>query len=134
MGSVLVVDRDVEVRDVVVRILEPVGYQVRIADSGALGLTLFRRTPLDVVITEIMMPEMDGIEFMRTLRSEFPAVPILAISGGGGVGHGNYKPEALSTRAYLAAAEQAGADWVLAKPLVEADLIEAVNHLSHLHS
>lgn len=126
MNSVLIVDDEEEVRESVARVLARADYEVQTADDGDAGLEAFRKSPADVVITDIIMPEMNGIEFINALRKEYPKVRIIGISGGGDVGHLSYQPNAVSTSAYLAAAEEAGADIVLTKPFEREDLVQAV--------
>jgi CheY-like chemotaxis protein len=85
-AAVLIIDDDVSVRLLVRRTLERAGYEVRDAANGAAGIRSFRERPCDVVITDVFMPEQDGIETIQQLRDEFPAVRIIAMSGGSGMG------------------------------------------------
>ena len=82
-----------------------------------------------MIITDIIMPEKDGVNTIKEIRQEFPGIRIIAISGGGGVDLLTYRPEAIKTSAYLSAAEQAGADLTFTKPFERADLIQAVDKL-----
>jgi CheY-like chemotaxis protein len=68
------------------------------------------------------MPGMDGVELLRRIRAEFPGLRVIAISGGGNFELSGYGPDAVTTRAYLAAAANVGADAVLAKPFETAEL------------
>jgi len=72
---------------------------------------------------------MDGVSAIREIRREFPSVRIIAISGGGNFGLTAYRPEAISTNAYLAACTAAGADGVLAKPFETAELRALIDPL-----
>jgi CheY-like chemotaxis protein len=129
MHDVLVVDDEVDVRDAIKRVLERAGYSVRSADNGTAALDELRRMQADVVITDIIMPKVNGVEAIESIRKEFPAVRIIAISGGGNFGIAAYQPNAITTSAYLAAAEQAGAHLILTKPFESKDLIQAVEQV-----
>jgi CheY-like chemotaxis protein len=126
MHSVLIVDDEIDVREAIRRVLERAGFSVRAADGAADALELLRLHASDVVITDIIMPKINGVEAIHTLRAEFPQVRIIAISGGGNFGITAYKPNAITTSAYLAAAERAGAHYILTKPFESVDLLRAV--------
>lgn len=87
MTRVLLVDDDSIVLDTLCQILEGAGYEVQAANGGAIGLSYYRNQPSDVVITDVIMPEMDGIEFVENLRQIDPQVKVIAISGGSGKGY-----------------------------------------------
>jgi CheY-like chemotaxis protein len=129
MQNVLVVDDELDVRDAIERVLERSGYSVRKARDAADALAELRRCGADVVITDIIMPKIDGVEAIRSIRREFPAVRIIAISGGGNFGITAYRPAAITTSAYLASAERAGAHVVLTKPFESKDLLQAVEQV-----
>jgi CheY-like chemotaxis protein len=129
MQDVLVVDDELDVRDSIERVLERSGYSVRKTGDAADALAELRRRGADVVITDIIMPKIDGVEAIRSIRKEFPAVRIIAISGGGNFGISAYRPSAITTSAYLAAAERAGAHVVLTKPFESKDLLQAVEQV-----
>jgi len=111
-----VIDDEPGMRGTMRRILERDGHEVREAENGSEGLRLFREQQADVVVTDLLMPDKEGIETIVELREEAPNVRILAISGGGAVG-------AEST---LADAEALGADASLAKPFTVDQLRNAV--------
>jgi CheY-like chemotaxis protein len=129
MQEVLVVDDELDVRDAIERVLERSGYSVRKTGDAADALAELRRRGADVVITDIIMPKIDGVEAIRSIRKEFPSVRIIAISGGGNFGISAYRPAAITTSAYLAAAERAGAHVVLTKPFESKDLLQAVEQV-----
>jgi CheY-like chemotaxis protein len=129
MQSILIVDDEEDIRDALQMVLERAGYEVRVACDGNEAIELQREAPAQLVITDIIMPEKDGVNTIKDLRREFPAVRIIAISGGGGVDPMAYKPGAITTTAYLAAAKEVGADRVFTKPFDREDLIQAVAEL-----
>ncbi len=129
MHNVLVVDDEVDVRDAIKRVLDRAGYSVRTTDSAAGALEELRRFQADVVITDIIMPKINGVEAIGSIRKEFPEVRIIAISGGGNFGITAYQPNAITTSAYLAAAEKAGAHLILTKPFESQVLIEAIGQV-----
>jgi CheY-like chemotaxis protein len=126
MHSILVVDDEPDVRDAVKRVLDRAGYSVRTVDNAADALAELARVPTDLVITDIIMPKVNGVEAIEMIRKTFPSVRIVAISGGGNFGVTAYQPTAITTTAYLASAEKAGAHLLLTKPFEAVDLIQAV--------
>ncbi len=129
MHSVIVVDDEADVRDAIKRVLDRAGYSVRSVDNASTALTELRADRADVVITDIIMPKINGVEAIDTIRKEFPSVRIIAISGGGNFGVAAYQPNAITTSAYLAAAERAGAHMILTKPFESKDLIQALEQV-----
>ena len=87
MTRILLVDDDSIVLDTLCQILEGAGYEVQAAGGGAKGLQFYQAQPCEVVITDVIMPEMDGIEFIQRLREIDPLVKVIAISGGSGKGY-----------------------------------------------
>ena len=126
MHNILVIDDEPDVRDAVKRVLDRAGYSVRTTDSGVDALAELGRVRTDVVITDIIMPKIDGVQLIESIRKLFPAVRIIAISGGGNFGISAYQPTAITTTAYLASAELAGAHMGLTKPFESNDLIQAI--------
>jgi CheY-like chemotaxis protein len=129
MANVLVVDDEVEVGEAVRRVLERAGYVVTVASNATAGMDAVARQAPDVVITDIIMPRVHGVELIKILRERYPRIRVIAISGGGSFGPLAYKPDAISTHAYLAAAREAGAEEILTKPFDLTDLIAAVRRL-----
>jgi CheY-like chemotaxis protein len=129
MQNVLVIDDELDVRDAIKRVLERAGYSVRTTAGADEALAELRRWHADVVITDIIMPKINGVEAIESIRSEFPGVRVIAISGGGNFGITAYQPTAITTSAYLAAAERAGAHRVLTKPFESKDLLQAVEQV-----
>lgn len=118
MGRILVVDDDRGMAAAIGAALEFGGHQVQIAHDGQTAIALYRQAPADLVITDIYMPDKDGIETILELRDEFPDVKIIAISGGGSIQFDQLPEAALL-----------GAQRVFAKPLDLDRMLEAVREL-----
>ena len=129
MQRILVIDDERDVRDSVKCVLDLAGYEVLTAENVPEALEQLQRTPMDLVITDIIMPKMNGVQAIESIRRAFPMVRIVAISGGGNFGVAGYQPTAIATNAYLRSAEEAGAHVVLTKPFEFDDLIEVVERL-----
>jgi YesN/AraC family two-component response regulator len=126
MQNILIVDDEPDVRDALKRVLDLAGYSVRTAANAMDAMAELERIPADVVITDIIMPKINGVQAIEMICKAFPAIRIIAISGGGNFGIAAYQPTAITTTAYLASAEQAGAHLGLTKPFESIDLIQAV--------
>lgn len=129
MAKILVIDDEKDVRVTVREILRRAGFEVITAANGKDGLGLMRDEGADLVITDVIMPGMDGVAVARELRRLYAGVRIIVISGGGNVYPMQYEPGAISTNAYLASAVEAGADLALTKPFQRQELIDAVESL-----
>jgi two-component system response regulator AtoC len=129
MHSILVIDDEADVRDGIKRVLDRAGYTVRTVDNAADAMLELKRQTADVVVTDIIMPKMNGVEAIERIVREFPMVGIVAISGGGNFDVTGYQPAAITTTAYLAAAKRAGAHCILTKPFESRELIEAVEQV-----
>jgi DNA-binding NtrC family response regulator len=116
MKTILVIDDEPAIREIIRGILESAGYRVIEAANGANGLALFRQRKPCLVITDILMPGKDGMEAIRELRGMDPKVPIIVISGGSQI------RDAVS----LAEAQQLGAVGTLQKPFRHQDLLVAI--------
>ncbi len=82
MARILVIDDEPHVRDMVAGFLTDEGYEAATAEDGRAGAALFRQSPFDLVITDILMPEQEGLETIMQLRRLCPGVKIVAASGG----------------------------------------------------
>lgn len=82
MARILVVDDDPAIRSVVRRALALDGHEVREAATGKAALAVFRADPVDLVVTDLYMPDMGGLEFTRHLAKEYVGTKIVAMSGG----------------------------------------------------
>ena len=127
MKSVLIIEDEAAIRRVLTRVLERAGFMVRTAENGDDALQQLRAAEVDIVITDIIMPKMHGIDAIKWIVKEFSRVRIIAISGGGNFGITDYKPDAITTSAYLAAARKAGAHALLTKPFQTAEVLHAIN-------
>jgi len=81
MARVLVIDDEEQVRTLIREVLEGAGHEVMEAGNGREAMKLYEANPTNVVITDLVMPEQDGLEIIRELRRRFPAVKIIAVSG-----------------------------------------------------
>jgi len=129
MLSILVIDDEAEVRDGIKRVLDRAGFTVRAIDNATDAMLELKRLAADVVITDIIMPKVNGVEAIECIVREFPMARIIAISGGGNFDVTGYQPAAITTTAYLAAAKRAGAHCLLTKPFESRELIAAVNQV-----
>ncbi len=119
MSAILVIDDDPSVREVVSEMLRLEGHEVTIAENGREAIPMLGRHRFDLVITDLIMPEKEGIETISEIRRTYKVIPILAISGGGRLGPGDY----LETARYI------GADATLAKPFARQELLATIDSL-----
>jgi CheY-like chemotaxis protein len=116
MPKLLLIDDDDLFRSMLCATLEEIGHTVTEARNGNEGLKLYQDGVTDLVITDLIMPEKEGIETIMDLRKKFPGVKIIAMSGGGRVSAGDY----------LRIAKQMGAGKILAKPFSNDELSAAI--------
>jgi DNA-binding NtrC family response regulator len=114
--SILVVDDEPGIRELLCMILETAGNRVSSAKDGNEASKVMASTPVDVVITDLLMPECDGLEFITEIRKKFPGVRIIAMSGGGHVARDSY----------LRIAKNFGAHFLLEKPFSQAGVMDAI--------
>jgi CheY-like chemotaxis protein len=119
MARILVVDDDRDVRRALARMLASAGHQVTEAENGGAGLLAYRQSPTDLVITDMYMPDVDGVEVVARLTDEFPQARVIVLSGGG----------QLEKVDVLDLARGLGARRALAKPVDRNELLEAVNEV-----
>lgn len=117
MAEILVIDDDAQLRRLLARVLKGAGHTVHEAKNGREGITLFHQVHPRLVITDLVMPDTEGIETIRELRREAPNVSILAISGGS------------NHAVYLRAATGLGATAALEKPFNNDQLLSVVEEL-----
>ncbi len=116
MARILIIDDESQIRSMLRLMLERVGYEVIEAADGMDGIRQYRDNPADLIITDLIMPNKDGIGMIIELKKEFPNVKIIAMSGGG-----VNRPEG-----YLDGAKKLGATRTLTKPIDRDEMINAV--------
>ena len=119
MTRILIIDDESMIRDLLVNILEREGYETITASGGKDGIKIYRENPTDLIITDLLMPEKDGIETIMELRRDFQDVKIIAMSGGGKI-----DPET-----YLEIAKTMGAIKTIEKPFNLRELLKTVQEL-----
>lgn len=117
MAEILVVDQDPTARRVIRALLEDAGHQVVEARDGREGLRAFGARVPDLVITELYMDGMDGIELLRSIRKQWPSEPVLVMSSRTGP----------NVQKVVEIAEVLGASGLLDKPIVQKSLLEKVS-------
>jgi len=120
MSRILVIDDEDQMRQMLKQTLERAGYEVIDAPNGEKGVQLFRESPADLVITDLIMPEKDGMETVIELKRDFPDINIIAISGGS---------RAMDPRDYLHYATQVGVVCTFTKPIEPQELLNAIKEL-----
>jgi DNA-binding NtrC family response regulator len=129
MARILVIDDEQYIRTALREVLEREGFEVSAAADGRKGLELLEDEGADLVITDIIMPGIDGVATLERIKTAHPDLPVIVISGGGNVAPMEYEPGAISTSAFLASAAKAGASCTLTKPFNRQELVSAVNNL-----
>ncbi len=117
--KILIIDDEVHILLMLKKMLERAGYEVDIASNGLEGLELFRKDQPDLVITDIIMPEKEGLETIREMRKEQSQLKILAMSGGGKISADNY----------LDTARIFGASGIIEKPFSQSRILSIVQEL-----
>lgn len=116
---VLIIDDDEQIRVLLQQMMQWAGFEVLVAENGKVAMQMQSRQPADLVITDLIMPEQEGLETISRLKKEYAGIKIIAISGGGRIG-----PEA-----YLPAALELGADKVFSKPFDVQEVVATVKEL-----
>lgn len=116
MARILIIDDESQIRSMLRLMLERVGYEIAEAPDGIEGIRQYRENPADLIITDLIMPNKDGIGMIIDLKKEFPNVKIIAMSGGG-----VNRPEG-----YLDGAKKLGATRTLTKPIDRDEMLKAV--------
>ena len=119
-GKILVIDDEEKIRDVLEYALKSEGYEVRCAGNGREGMKLLETEQFDLIVSDIIMPEMDGFELVRGLKKEAHATPVLIMSGGSA---------RLSSEALLEMAQMFSARQTLKKPFLIDQFLSAVRDL-----
>ena len=116
MATILIIDDEQIIRALLRSALEAAGYEVTEATNGRQGLELYRHRPTDLVITDILMPELSGLEMLLALTREFIHAKVIAISGVG------------EEKNVLDVAKLLGARQTFQKPLSMPQLLDAVRY------
>ena len=125
MPKILIIEDERPIREMLRSFLESEGYDVMDAADGKIGSRICHSEHVDLVITDIFMPEKEGLELIRELKQDFPRLKMIAISGGGtmeGIGP--------AARNFLAIAEKFGVDFTFEKPFEMEMLLSAVKELT----
>jgi len=119
MARILVVDDDDEIRSLLRAVLTRHGYEVTEAANGLIAIRLLKREAFDIVITDLVMPDKEGLETIQEIVRDFPYTPVIAISGWAREG----------PHSYLRVAEQFGASYTFTKPLDFGGMLAAIKTL-----
>ncbi|HEX8470765.1 MAG TPA: response regulator [Brevundimonas sp.] len=119
MATILIADDDPVLREIASEMLRSTNHAAVLAEDGLEVLRLLDGITVDVLVTDMLMPNMDGVEVIMAARAKYPALKVLAISGGGSVG-ASYM---------LHMAKVLGADAILEKPLKLDTFIGAIRDL-----
>jgi DNA-binding response OmpR family regulator len=117
--QILVIEDDFAVRELILQTLSKAGYEVIAAGDGVEGLNLFREKNPALVITDIVMPQKEGLQTIIELRQESPGVKVIAMSGGGRYCNADY----------LKLARKFGASRTVSKPFMREEMLTAVREL-----
>lgn len=116
MKRILIVDDEESIRSLLQEIFSREGYETLLAPNGKKAMELFKAHTVDLVITDIVMPEKEGLETIREIRAEDPDIPVIAMSGGGQI-----QPDR-----YLQVAQMFGADEIVEKPIGNNAILDLV--------
>ena len=113
-SRVLLIEDNEPLRNSLARLLERTGYEVTEAANGRIGLHCMSECAADVVVTDMMMPEMGGVETILALRRSYPGVKIIALSG---------------SAPYVKIARAVGSHKAMSKPLEPEEFLDAIREL-----
>jgi len=119
MAHILIIDDESQIRLMLRKLLESKGYTVSEASNGAEGIKQYHEHPVDLILTDLIMPEKEGLETIMHLKKENPNIKIIAMSGGGKMTPGEYLP----------LAEKFGAIQTFEKPIRREELLNAIENL-----
>jgi CheY-like chemotaxis protein len=119
VSRILVIDDDDGFRKMVCAFLEAEGHEVIEAVNGQDGLDKFRSFDPELIVTDIYMPVLNGIETIQKIRAEKPDIPVIAVSGG----------SSIQTATILQVAGEAGADRIMEKPFRKSAFVDTVEQL-----
>ena len=119
MRKILIIDDEPYILLMLKKMLERAGYEVDLASNGREAMEIFEKNSADLVITDIIMPDKEGLELILEMKKQTPDLKIIAMSGGGRI----------SPESYLECARHFGAEKVFQKPFKQKDLVHAVRQL-----
>jgi DNA-binding response OmpR family regulator len=119
MANILLVEDEEQLRLMLRDVLESAGHEVRVAENGKIAMNAFAVRSAELVITDLIMPEKEGLEIIRELKRDYSDVKIIAISGGG----------RNNADDYLELAKRFGADHILAKPFSNREFLDVIEKL-----
>ncbi|MFO7936981.1 MAG: response regulator [Kiritimatiellia bacterium] len=119
MCNILLLDDELFIQDLFSQFFREKGYNVVCVSNGRKGLEKLRDFDADLIITDIMMPDMDGLEVVREIRKNYADLPVIAISGG-------MRNAAIN---FVSAAKDFGADVIFEKPVELSELLASVKEL-----
>jgi DNA-binding response OmpR family regulator len=119
VARILIIDDEAMVRNLLTQILELEGHETVVATGGIAGIKIHRENPADLIITDLIMPDKDGIETIMEIRRDFKDVKIIAMSGGGQI----------EPKTYLQIAKTIGAVKTITKPFNRKELVKTIQEL-----
>ena len=119
MKRVLIIDDEKTILNMMTRLLTRAGYDVHTAQNGVEADQILEKESFDLVITDIIMPQKEGMEMITVLKMNYPEIKIIAMSGGG----------RFSPVSYLKSAEVLGAHKTFVKPFDHHEMLDAVKEL-----
>jgi CheY-like chemotaxis protein len=117
MARILIIEDNDDDRESLEELLQIAKHNVCSAPNGKVAMQILRERRVDLVITDMLMPEMDGVETIMALRREYPGIKIIAVSGSG----------VISSNSYLRLASSLGAQYVLPKPFAASEILSAID-------
>lgn len=117
--TILVIDDEQQFREYMTILLEKNNFTVFVAENGLVGEQQLNAYKPDLIITDIVMPDKEGVEFIQNLRETDQKTPIIAVSGGNRV----------NAYSYLSMSKKLGANAILAKPFTSAEILQTINEL-----
>ncbi|MDM8535550.1 response regulator [Desulfobacterales bacterium HSG17] len=119
MAKILIIDDDKNIRDMLRMHLEDAGHKIIEAETGLKGIEAVRQNIIDLIITDIIMPDQEGITTIKFLIDKFPNIKIIAMSGGGHI----------TAETYLDIAKKFGVKKAFTKPFKIKEILDAVQEL-----
>ncbi len=121
MAKILIIDDDNDIAGLLTKLLKRKNFDVLVANSGADGISIFNKGEIDLVVTDIVMPDIGGLEVIRILKNTDKNVKIIAMSGGALINSGTY----------LTMAKQLGAKYAFQKPFDLNEFMTAIISMLH---